>query len=92
MRKLGNPEIESRIIYENHDVGLPGHDVAAAIPEFAQIRRRIGHNLHEADDSPVLIVMHESLTALVCSIYSVHQPAAPKSYVSLGIFLVKSFH
>ena len=92
MGELGDTEVESGIVNENHHVRLPAEDVRGAVREPFGEGSDVEQNLGEADDGPILVVLHEAGSLLMLLIDGIHKPSAPEADVSLGVLSVKPPH
>ena len=92
MGELGNPEIEARIVNQNHHVGLPGQDVGRAVREPFSEGPRMDQYLGEPDDGSVLIVLDKTRSVLMSVVHLVHQPSSPETDVRLRILGIEPPH
>ena len=90
--ELGDPEVESGIVDEDHDVRLPGQDVLLAGAHAPEQLPRLDEHLPDAHHGPFPIVPHEADPLLMLLEHRVHQPAAPEADVRLGIARIQAAH
>ena len=90
--ELGDPEVESGIVDEDHHVRLPGQDVLLAGTDPPEQLPRLDEHLPDAHHGPFPIVPHEAAPLLVLLEHRVHQPAAPEADVRLGVARVQAAH
>ncbi len=92
MRPLCHPEIESRVVYENHHVRRPRRNVRKTALEPVHVRFGLQKHLDESDDGSVLVVLDKSGSALVFLVNVIHEVTAPETDIRLRVFFVKSAH
>ena len=87
-----NPEIEPRIVDQDHDIRTEPEDVFHTETDASQIRSGMEDDLRKTHDGTFLIVFHESVAGLMQPIDIVHQGTTPEADIRRRIFGIQSFH
>ena len=95
MGEFCNPEIESRIIYENYAVRGEFKYIFLAISQVGQQFSGFGEHVCNAHNSTFPIMFHQ--TAILPRTVSaqenlIHTIASPEAYPGFGVLVVDAFH
>ena len=84
--KLGDIQIESRIIYQNDNIRIPGNDIFLATSHIGKDSTQMEQHRNKSHISQLLIMFHHRTA------YGSHQITAEKTKFSLRIFHLQSCH
>ena len=83
---LGYLEVETRIIHQNHRIGMPGRDVVLAQPHRSEDGAQVEQDRHKAHIGQLLVMLHPRATN------GCHQVTAEETEFRLGVFLPQGRH
>ena len=84
--KLGDIEIETRIIDQNHDIGLPSYNVLLALFHVCKDSRQMKQHGNESHVCHFFIMLYHRTT------FGCHQIASEKAEFRLPIYVFQSCH
>ena len=86
MQELGYVEIETRIVDQYHDIGLPFHDVTFAERHVLENGGQMKQHWDEAHICQIAVMAHERATLRL------HQVATEETKLGLGVVLPQRAH
>ncbi len=94
MGKFRYLEIESRVVNQNHHIGLPLLYVLFAERNIAEKLARLHEHFHKADYRSLLVMLHKAsrIVLLASAEDFVHKVATPESDFRLRVFRIYAFH
>ena len=84
--KLGDVEVEARVVYQYHHVGLPVSDVALGTRHVAQNGGQVQQHGYEAHIGQFAVVLHERAA------HGLHQVAAEEAELCRRVGILQRLH
>ena len=88
MGKLGNLDVEARVVNQYNHIRLKGHNIATAVTHLREDGADIESHLHKAEERHLAVVLHQ----IFASAHLGHHISTPEAELCLGVGLTQATH